>query len=75
MNDCGEVLDVREHTELSVRRNARMHALWLGVLLVSVAGHAAGAPSDAYLERDGTTWRFGTSTVERVVASGHFERS
>ncbi len=57
-----------DHTELSVRRNARMHALWIGVLLMSVAGRAAGAPSDAYIERDGTTWRFGTSNVERVVA-------
>ena len=44
------------------------HPLWLGLLLMAMAGFAMGASSDAYIRRDGTTWTLGTAAVERVVA-------
>jgi hypothetical protein len=42
--------------------------LLLGLLLTILGGYALGAPSDAYVRRDGTTWAIGTAAVERVVA-------
>ncbi len=48
--------------------NRFLQSLWFGLLLLAVGGHATGAPSDAYIRRDGAMWTFGTVSVERVVA-------